>query len=175
MKRSAFLLGLALGLAGCSTPPAPSQAGVWSGKLAYQMEAGVAQRAQAGSALFEWQGNAAQGQLNLSSPLGTSLASARWDAQGVWLEDAQGTRRFDTLETLGTALGEAMQGPPLPLQPLMHWLQGRPDPELPHTAQAEGFEQAGWRVQLAPGRLTLNRPAQAGVGALRLVLIWSVE
>lgn len=165
----------ALALLGACSTPAPTVApGVWAGKLAYQMEAGAQQRAQAGSALFEWQGTAEQGQLSLSTPLGTTLATARWSEQGVWLDDGQGPRRYATLEELGEALGQALQGPPLPLRPLVHWFQGRPAPDLPVMALEDGFEQAGWRVQrTAPQRLTLSRAAQGGQGALRLVLIWS--
>ncbi|MBH9551320.1 lipoprotein insertase outer membrane protein LolB [Inhella gelatinilytica] len=164
-------VGLALVLTGCVTTPPPPTPGTWSGKLAYQMEASPTQRAQAGSALFEWQGSTEQGQLSLTSPLGTTLASARWDASGVWLDDGHGPRPFVTLEELGQALGDALQGPPLPLRPLLHWLRREPAPGWPALAREDGFEQAGWRVQLAPQRITLTRPAQGGLGALRLVLI----
>jgi outer membrane lipoprotein LolB len=170
-RRTAQLSLLALWLAGCaSPPPAPPQG--WSGKLGYQTEASNGQRAQAGSALFELQGDAQEGSLLLNSPLGTALAQARWNSQGLWLEDSQGPRRFANMGELGEALGNALQGPALPLQLLFDWLQGRPNPTLPHETLDVGFEQEGWRVQREDSlRLLLSRPSQGSQGALRLRIL----
>ena len=71
--RRVLLVAAAL-LAGCAAPP-PSSQGL-SGKLGYQLEASAGQRAQAGSALFELQGDSSSGSLLLNSPLGTALALA---------------------------------------------------------------------------------------------------
>jgi outer membrane lipoprotein LolB len=169
MKR-ALLLAAAV-LAGCAAPPPPPPQGL-SGKLGYQLEASAGQRAQAGSALFELQGDLSAGSLLLNSPLGTALAQARWDAGGIWLEDNQGPRRYADMDALGTALGLALQGPALPLRLLLDWLQGRPSPLAPHQAIENGFEQEGWQVQREDAqRLLLTRPAQGGQGALRLRIV----
>lgn len=169
MKRRSLLL-VAL-LAGCAQlPPPPSQG--WSGKLGYQMEAGSGQRAQAGSALFELQGDLQRGSLLLNSPLGTMLAQARWDEAGLWLDDTRQPQRYADMDELGWALGQAMQGPALPLRLLFDWLQGRPSPLAPHEPQDDGFLQDGWRVQREDAlRLLLSRPAQGGQGALRLRIL----
>lgn len=169
MRRRALLLASLL--VGCATPSPPASQG-WSGKLGYQMEAGNGQRAQAGSALFELQGERSRGSLVLNSPLGTTLARAHWDEDGLWLDDGRQPRRYADMEELGQALGQAMQGPTLPLRLLFDWLQGRPSPLVPHEIQPQGFQQEGWLVQREDAlRLLLSRPAQAGQGALRLRIL----
>ena len=160
-------------LAGCAALPPPPPAGGWSGKLGYRIEAGGERRPQAGSALFELQGDAARGQLLLTSPLGTALAQAQWDAQGLRLHDGRQWTAFPSLDALGQALGETLQGPPLPLQALFDWLAGRPWPGAPSEALPAGaFLQLGWRVERVDERLlNLERPAQGAVGATRLRLV----
>lgn len=170
MRRRALLLSTLL--AGCAPLPAPPPSQGWSGKLGYQMEAGNGQRAQAGSALFELQGDLKRGSLLLNSPLGTTLAQARWDEAGLWLDDTRQPQRYADMAELGWALGQAMQGPALPLRLLFDWLHGRPSPLAPHEAHELGFVQDGWLVQREdPQRLLLSRPAQGGQGALRLRIL----
>lgn len=141
----AWLLGLAV-LAGCATLPSPVTGG-WSGKLGYRVDASSTQRAQAGSALFELQGDARSGRMLLTSPLGTALAEAQWNEHIARLHDGQTWRDFPSLAALGEALGVALQGPPVPLHALFDWLQGRPTPGEAHEPLPEGgFMQAGWRV-----------------------------
>lgn len=162
---------LALLLAGCAAPPASNPQG-WSGKLGYQVEAGVGQRAQAGSALFELQGDARAGSLTLNSPLGTALAQARWDPHGVWFEDRQGPRAYPDVDSLAQALGEALQGPPLPLLALFDWLRGEPSPQAPHRAIEGGFEQQGWTLRREDAtHLLVTRPAENGNGAIKLRIV----
>lgn len=112
------------------------------------------------SAAFELQGDARVGRLNLSTPLGSLLAQARWAPGRVVLKTPQGERRFDDLDALTReALGES-----LPLAALFDWLRGRPWPGAPSAAlktpAATGFEQLGWVVDLA-------RFDQAAVAATR--------
>lgn len=156
----------ALLLAGCaSAPPAPLLG--WSGKLGYRVEAHAGQRAQAGSALFELVGNASAGSLLLTSPLGTSLAQAQWSPQGLSLSDGKSERTFGSLEELGAALGESLQGPPLPLAALFDWLQNRPVAGLPFEREGAALLQLGWRIERPePQRLNLSQ----GPMSLRLVL-----
>ncbi len=157
-------------MAGCASPP-PAPSSGWAGKLGYQVEASAERRAQAGSALFELQGGPERGQIQLNSPLGTALAHAAWGTDGVWLDDGQGRRRFAHLDELAQALGDALQGPALPLTALFDWLEGRPQAEHPHQAGPDGFEQLGWKVQRQEQTLTLSRPAQGGQGAIRLRIL----
>lgn len=175
MKRRAFLPVVAASavLAACATPPPPPPQG-WSGKLGYRVEPLEGQRPQAGSALFELHGNAQAGRLQLSSPLGTGLAEARWDADGVRLHDGRAWQGHASLADLGQALGEALQGPPLPLQALFDWLHARPWPHAAHEPQATGFVQLGWSVEWPePQRLVLSRPAQGSSGAMQLRFLLS--
>lgn len=164
MRRLIPLLALLLGACASTPPSAPAQG--WSGKLGYRVEATATQRPQAGSALFELEGDARAGRLMLSSPLGSALAEARWSAYGAWLKSEQGERAYASLDELGVALGEALQGPPLPLAALFDWLQGRPWPEVAHETGEGGFTQLGWRVEHRPPLLLLS---QAGM-SLRIVL-----
>ncbi len=170
MRRWTFIAALLL--SACATPPAPPAQG-WSGKLGYRVEASSNQRAQAGSALFELQGDAREGRMLLTSPLGTSLAEASWNQLGAWLRHGETEQSYESIEALGQALGEALQGPPLPLQALVDWLQGRPWPQAAHLPAEGGFEQLGWRVEHRPPQLLLSRPAQGGSGAMSLRLILS--
>lgn len=173
MKGGVRVAVLSALLAACATPAPPPAQG-WSGKLGYRVEALEGQRAQAGSALFELSGDARQGQLRLSSALGTGLAEARWDATGARLHDGNEWRHFASLDDLGRALGEALQGPPLPLKSLFDWLRGKPWPEAPHEWRTEGFVQMGWLVEWSEGpRLVLSRPAQGQTGAMQFRLLLS--
>ncbi len=149
-RRRACALSLAALLAGCaSTPPGaglPGPQGPWtSGRLSVRVDATPSRVAQNISTAFELRGDGEVGELRLVSPLGTSLAHARWAPGQVRLETADGERRYDSLDELAReALGEA-----LPLAALPDWLAGRPWPGAPHSALAEGFEQLGWQVQQA--------------------------
>jgi outer membrane lipoprotein LolB len=159
LKRRLALVGLAA-LGGCAPlpPTRPAAADTWTGKLGYRLEAAEGERAQAGSASFELQGNASAGQLDLTSPLGTTLASARWGPDGLRLFDGQQHWAYPSLADLGAALGERLGGAPLPLAALFDWLRGQPWAQAAHTPlEAEGFEQLGWRVNLAGARLQLRQ------------------
>jgi outer membrane lipoprotein LolB len=140
----------ALMLAACATVPAPPDAGEsLSGRLAVKVdgEAGAAPRSV--SAAFELLGDPQRGRLNLSTPLGSVLAQARWAPGSVVLVTPQGERQFADLDALTSeVLGES-----LPVAALFDWLRGRPWPGAPSrttTPPAErGFEQLGWAVSLA--------------------------
>lgn len=168
------LLVLSLLSACASTPPATDPTGQgWSGKLGYRVEATSAQRAQAGAALFELQGDAQQGSLLLQTPLGAALAEARWGPQGLSLQDGQQTQRFASLDALGAALGERLRTAALPLAALFDWLQGRPWPGAPHEQAVDAMLQLGWRVQRAGSRLVLTRSSDGTNGSITLTLIVS--
>ena len=85
----------------------PAPAG-WSGKLGYRSDASSTSRAQAGSALFELQGEARQGRLQLSSPLGSALAEAQWAPGTARLRiTLSGSHQAADIERLLAALREA--------------------------------------------------------------------
>ena len=120
-----------------------------SGRLAVRVDASAAAPAQSVSAAFELRGDAGRGRLDLSTPLGSVFAQARWAPGNVLLVTPQGDTRFDDLD----ALTRAVLGESLPIAAVFDWLRGRPWPGAPSTpivAPAEpGFEQLGWVVNLA--------------------------
>lgn len=146
MRCGAALLA-ALALAGCAAvPPA---APTLSGRIALQVDAQRDRPAQALSAAFELRGGADQGELVLSTPLGTTLAAAHWSRSEARLVTPQGEKRFDDLD----ALSRETFGETLPLRALPDWLQGRPWPGAAEAARplqpGPGFVQLGWTIDLA--------------------------
>lgn len=148
MKLGASVGALAL-LAGCSTmSPAPEGAAeAVSGKLSVQVDAYQGSPARSVSAAFDLRGSAEQGQMQLTSPLGTVMAQAQWRPGEVLLKSSDGEKRFADLP----ALADEVLGEPLPLDALFDWLRGRPWKGAPHQplqAPARGFQQLGWTVGL---------------------------
>ena len=143
MRRRAALLLAALASAGCASVP-PASVGALTGRLSVRVE-GAAPRHL--SALFDLRGDATRGELALSTPIGTTLAQARWQPGEVRLATPDGERRFADLD----ALTREVLGESLPLAALFDWLRGRPWAGAPSRplAPASGFEQLGWQVDLA--------------------------
>lgn len=90
--------------------------------------------------------------MNLSTPLGSVLAQARWAPGSVVLVTPRGEQRFADLN----ALTHEVLGESIPVAALFDWLRGRPWPgapsePLPSTASgsAIGFLQLGWSVNLS--------------------------
>jgi len=153
--RGAGALALALLLAACATHPPPLPGHVYSGKLAVRTDAAPGQPARAVSGQFELSGNASSGQLLLTSPIGTTVARARWsDPQGtqgvpssIELEADGATTHYATLEDMmQRAIGDQ-----LPLPAMFDWLSGHPWPAAPARRSADGgsFDQLGWHVDLS--------------------------
>jgi outer membrane lipoprotein LolB len=167
LRRSRFLgLALALALGACaSTPPRAVRESV-VGRLVLQVSGTESEAARVFSAGFELRGEPAAGQLDLFAPTGTVVARARWQPGSAQLETAQGTGRYASLADLTQrALGER-----LPLEALFDWIQGRPWPGLGHAPRPQGFEQAGWEVDvsaLARGSIVARRDSRPAV-TLRL-------
>jgi outer membrane lipoprotein LolB len=160
--RGAAVMALALALQACVTHPRPLPGHAWSGKLGVRTDAAPNLPARSMSGDFELSGTASSGQLVLTSPIGTTIARARWSdpvgAQGVpstiELEADSGTTHYATLEDMmQRAIGDQ-----LPLAAMFDWLDGRPWPAAPVERAADGrsFDQLGWHVdlsQLADNRL----------------------
>jgi len=153
---------LALLLQACATHAPPLPGHVYAGRLAVRSDASATQAARSVSGQFELSGNASSGQLILTSPLGVTVARARWSrpegAMGVpsdiELEANGGTTHYPTLE----AMMQQAIGDQLPLAAMFDWLDGRPWPGAPVTRDAGGaaFDQLGWHVdqsQFAANRL----------------------
>ena len=178
--RGAGAVVLALLLQACVTHPPPLPGHVWSGKLGVRTDAAPGQPARSMSGQFELSGSASSGQLVLTSPIGTTIARARWsdpvgtrgEPSKIELEADGGTTHYATLE-------EMMQraiGDQLPLAAMFDWLDGRPWPDAPVQRSADGasFDQLGWHVdlsQLAGNRLIdAQRPQPVPVLHVRVKL-----
>jgi outer membrane lipoprotein LolB len=139
----------ALALAACASVPREAllPAGeTLSGRLAVRVEGANGAAARSENASFELRGGAEAGRLDLSTPLGSVLAQARWAPGSVVLATPQGERSFDDLD----ALTQEVLGESVPVAALFDWLRGRPWPGAASRATPEaGFAQLGWVVSLA--------------------------
>lgn len=143
-------------------PPVVPEDGLQlSGRLSVQ----VAGRQDGGSAAFELLGSPRDGRLELSTPLGSLVARARWSPDAVLLQTPGEERRFEDLD----ALSREMLGETVPVAALFDWLRGRPWPQAPSEAlpaPAQGFAQLGWSIDLsrhADGLIVATRPAEPAV------------
>ncbi len=142
----------ALALTGCSTltPPDEQPSGeLLVGRMSVQVAATEAEPAHSLSALFELSGTPQRGRLDMNTPLGSTVARARWSPEAVVLDTPQGQTRHATLEEMTRAVvGEA-----LPVSALFDWLRGRPWPGAVSVSamapQPAGFSQLGWQVDLS--------------------------
>jgi outer membrane lipoprotein LolB len=146
---SALLLG------GCATPPrsGPADEAGWSGRLALRVDSEPPQSFSAG---FDLRGAPRQGSLQLTSPLGTTLAVVHWSPDGAELRQGQQLTRRGSLDELTTELG----GTALPVTALFDWMRGQP------------AETSGWQADLSrhtEGRVTARRLHPAPTAELRLV------
>ncbi len=141
-------LAAALLMAACASVPQPiAPAGdTLSGRLAVRVDGAENAAPRSENAAFELQGNPVTGRLNLSTPLGSTVAQARWAPGAVVLATPQGESRFADLDELTReVLGESV-----PLAALFDWLRGRPWAGAPSTpAGGSSFGQLGWTVDLA--------------------------
>jgi outer membrane lipoprotein LolB len=149
--RLAALLA-ALALAACASVPRgenPIVGDNFSGRMSVRVDAANGVPARSENAAFELIGTPQVGRLNLSTPLGSVVAQARWDSQSVVLATPQGEQQFADLD----ALTQQILGESVPIAALFDWLKGKPwdgAANTPSTAPTErGFEQLGWVVSLA--------------------------
>lgn len=151
-------VALATLLGGCAQLPRTSAKGsadaFWSGRLSLQVQSSPPQSL---SAAFELKGAPERGELRLSTPLGTTLLTARWSPLEAMLEAENQTRRYQDIQTL---LLQAT-GADLPVPALFAWLKGQP-------SQADG-----WSADLsrhADGRIIASRSQPGPAAQLRIVL-----
>jgi outer membrane lipoprotein LolB len=94
-------------------------------------------------------GNAQRGRLDLSTPIGVTMARASWQPGAVSVETPQGKSQHASLADMSRqVLGEE-----LPVAAMFDWLRGRPwlgagsFAALPD--EPVGFHQLGWAVDLS--------------------------
>lgn len=139
-------------LAACTTlqpmPPTASSETL-SGRMSVKVDATPSAPARSVSATFELQGTPQDGRLDLSTPLGTTIAQARWSGRQAMLTTGGEQRTYADLD----ALTQDMLGESLPIVALFDWLRGRAWPGAPSRAAVPpagaGFQQLGWDVDLA--------------------------
>lgn len=149
------MLMLAAVLAACATTQRPAQPGedVWSGRLALQIDSTPP---QSFSAAFDLRGAPAAGELQLTSPLGNTLATVVWTPESAELRQGGRVTRRGSLDELTTELS----GTVVPVAALFGWLRG------------EHGDVPGWQADLsrqADGRVTARRTAPLPTAELRVV------
>lgn len=152
--------------AGSANSPAPilqaRYSGPWDGRMSLKLAAFGKEAAKGVQVTFSLDGTPARGTLDLSTPLGTRMASVQWHERMAVLRTSDGEQPFDSLDELTRhVLGEA-----LPIPALMAWLEGVPAADQAWLGQPEGnrqqFTQAGWQVDLRErdsGYIDAQRPA----------------
>lgn len=120
----------------CAQPPRQAENNIpgsvpiahWEGRLTMRI---VKNPPEQFSTAFEMSGHAEQGQLQLLSPLGTTLAVVRWNPQGASLQQGSEIQQFASMDDLT----QRLTGAALPLPQLMTWLD-RAGPSV-----------AGWQIK----------------------------
>lgn len=164
--RAALVAAAVAVLTGCAsiTPVTPDPRDTAHvGRLAMRVDAdGDLHPARAFSAGFDLRGGSARGTLALSTPLGSTLAQARWAPGEVLLETPSSTRRYPDLASLTQdVLGESV-----PVEAWFDWLQGTPWPGAGSEPLGDGgFTQLGWQVR--PERDPASRRVSAVVAVRR--------
>lgn len=126
----------------------------WQGKLAVRV---YRTPVQAFSAEFELQGTPEQGELVLSSALGTTLARLHWSANVAVLRTASEERHFDSIG----ALAQAVTGADIPVTDLFAWLQGQPGQSSHWVADLHELNQ---------GRLLAHTRDASPAAELKMIL-----
>jgi outer membrane lipoprotein LolB len=155
MRWTALLVTAAM-LSACATPQRAVQPGeeLWSGRLAMTVQSDPPQSFSAG---FELRGTPAGGELQLTSPLGTSIATVVWLPGSAEMRQGGQVTRRGSLDELTTELS----GTPVPVAALFGWLRG------------QAGEVPGWQADLsrqAEGRITARRTSPMPVAELRVVV-----
>ena len=154
----ALLMGLML--VGCATanpsinPAKLAQAPEWQGRISVQVQGDTPSAMSAG---FLLRGDASNGELDLYSPLGTTLGALQWTPQWVQLSDGGKHQYFNSL----AELTEKTMGASLPVDAIFSWLQGR------------DRDAAGWQADLSAlsqGTLTARRTDPTPEVTLRIKL-----
>ena len=162
--RLASLFAVAALAAGCASldrrAPDAAAADTLAGRLSMRFAADGERPARSLGAAFELSGDEHRGRLDLLTPLGTVLARARWSPDGAVLATPGGETPYADLD----ALARQLLGEDVPLAALFDWLRGRPWPGAASrpldAADGTGFDQLGWRVdlaQFADGRVGARR------------------
>ena len=178
---AASLTALALLTACATTARAPADR-AYTGRFA--VTTASAEKRENVSGRFDLEIRGLQQILELSSPLGTTVARIEVEPGGA---RATGVQMQEVRGADADALTEKLLGWPLPVSGLADWIEGRPVPSRSARVEREDgrivlLEQDGWTIRLAesfvvvgatdrPRRLTRERPAAANSPSVVLRLI----
>lgn len=162
MRLGCLALLMSLMLAGCATPSRNAKtlsaeqvsSPEWQGRISVQV---LGDTPSSMSASFLLRGNAINGELDLYSPLGTTLGALQWTPQLVQLSDGSKHQYFTSL----AELTEKTTGAALPVEAIFGWLQGC------------NVQATGWQADLSgvsQGSLFARRTAPAPEVTLRIKL-----
>jgi len=162
MRLGCLALLMSLMLAGCATPSRNAKtlsakqvsSPEWQGRISVQV---LGDTPSSMSASFLLRGNAINGELDLYSPLGTTLGALQWTPQLVQLSDGSKHQYFTSL----AELTEKTTGAALPVEAIFGWLQG------------SNVQAIGWLADLSgvsQGSLSASRTAPAPEVTLRIKL-----
>ncbi len=188
-RRALLAAALAVvGLAGCASLPAappgvPQQ--VVSGRFAVTAQANG--RSESGSGRFTLTTAGPSLTLDLSTPVGTTLARLERTASGARLTAPRDDGGMTTVTgTDADAMMRDAFGWSIPVDGLADWLAGRPAPGAPAEVRRDAngnvavIAQSGWTIEIeerfagpsgAPRRLRATRPATGPAPALTLRLV----
>lgn len=181
MQRWVLRIGiaaLALWLGACATPTEPPER-FYSGRFAATAANG--ERRETVSGLFTVEVRGARQTIDLSTPVGTTVAR-------IEIEPGRATATGPQLQTASgpdpDQLIEGLTGWRLPVAGLADWMDGRPSPDRPASTQRDGgriseIVQDGWTIRYAefssvtqrPRRLLLERSAVGAGPALSVRVI----
>lgn len=157
VSRCGLLLLLCL-LNACATTgvlQGSSHAGAhWQGRLAVKV---FGNPVQAWSANFELAGDPQEGELVLSTPLGSTLAHVQWSDGKAVLNASGDQQEYDNLDELVLQA----TGTHLPVKAMFAWLSG------------EDAESSGWEIDsggMQNGRLTVRQTAKEPQAEIKIVL-----
>lgn len=155
-------LTISTALVGCASPSRTAKtisseqtaSPEWQGRLSVTVQSEPVSSMSAG---FLLRGNAQNGELDLYSPIGTTLGALQWSPQSVQLTQGNTPERFGSL----VELTEKTTGAALPIEAIFSWLQGQP------------MSAQGWQADLSnlqQGTLTARRVSPAPEVSLRIKL-----
>lgn len=162
MRAGCLVLLMSLMLAGCATPSRSAkplhaeQVNVpeWQGRISVQVQG---DNPTSMSASFLLRGDAKNGELDLYSPLGTTLGALQWTPLLVQLSNGGKHQYFNSI----AELTENTTGAALPVEAIFGWLQGR------------NLHATGWQADLSTasqGTITARRTSPTPEVMLRIRL-----
>lgn len=158
-------------LSGCaSRPELPPTVGEVIGAEAWGFDGKLGIRTEHENANLgvQWDQSGEQYRIDLSGPLGLTVARIQGDDTGVTLETRDGKYSARDPETLmAMTLGYE-----IPVSPMRYWVRGLPSPDAPFRRTEDGLRQLGWQISWTewqsdrPARMTFSLPD----ATLRLVV-----